>query len=121
MKYSVSLQLIYLELELFGILSMNILSNSLHIPELGHVTILEKDCRLVSVPLPTYSQEGIASHDISDTLAFINVQKLAANSNCNIPDFLLSPISSDLTTAQSQINSSSFQDAATNTSLSLSG
>ena len=99
---------------------MNILSNSLHIPEVGHVTILEKDCRLVSLPLPTYSQEGIHSHDIYDTLAFINAQKIAANSNGSISDFIL-PVNSVLTGTQTQINSSSFQDAATNTSLSLSG
>ena len=95
---------------------MNTLSNSLHIPELGQVTILEKDCRLVSLPLPTYSPEGLSSLDLTDTLSFINAQKLTANSNTQ--DFIL-----QLSSVPTETNSSasSLQDVATNTSLSLSG
>ena len=104
---------------LIYICRMDILSNCLHIPEAGYVTIMEKDCRLVSLPLPSYSQEGIESHDLSDTLAFINTQK-TSNANVSFSDFILSPINSVLTATQAQINSS-FQDASTNTSLSLSG
>lgn len=106
---------------------MSILSYCPPIPDQGDVTIFGRDCNLHSVTLPSL----LACDEMTDYIAFINTHKESAPLSSYFLDFHLEHLSAlchqtSGTETQTGPNTSGHgsnicQDAATNTSISISG